>query len=290
MADYKYITLDVGSFDANILFNPICSDIEFSVKELGFCRATPGYRKIFSADDYILHYVLSGQGSFAGNPVSAGDGFLIKPSALVSHQASENSHFEHCWIILSGLKVREILTSCDFPLENHVFSGKKTVHIANLIKQAVLEDYTDRNLELSLKSLAYKILSYHKPQSDLTADQHIQNSKYILHATTFISENYGNPIKISDIAKSVNLSQNHLCKLFNKVLNCSIKTYLIEYRLSIAKDLLKRTSLSITEIANAVGFDDSMYFSQVFRKYNNHTPTKFRELKGIKNTHRRDIF
>lgn len=289
MSDYKYNTLEIDSFNAYIIFNTTDNDIDFSVKEIGYCKAVPGYRKIFTSDDYILHYVLSGKGKFAGETVSSGNGFLIKPSSLIVHQAAQDEYFEHCWIILSGYKVKELLHSCNMSLDNHVFSNDRAHDIAKMLKDAVFYDYENQNIEFSLKSLIYKILSFHKPQSDISSDSDIQNSKYITHATTFISENYTKPIKISDIAKSVNLSQNHLCKLFNKVLHCSIKNYLIEYRIGIAKNLLKKTNLSITEIANSVGFDDSMYFSQVFRKHTGQTPTDFRELKGVKNTHRRDI-
>ena len=290
MANFKYTTLNLDSFNAYILFNTNNSDIEFSVNEIGYCNATPGYRKIFTTDNFILHYVLSGSGTFIDQPVSAGDGFLIKPSSLVFHQASSNESFEHCWICLSGRKLKQMLDSCDLSCESHIFSNPEAVNIAKMIKDAVFHDYTNQNLDLSLKSLIYKVLSFHKPQSDISSDQHVENSKYITLATTFISENYSKPIRIADIAKSVNLSQNHLCKLFKKVLNCSIKNYLIEYRLNIAKNLLSQTDHSITEIANAVGFDDSMYFSQVFRKHINHTPTEFRKLTNFKNTHRRDIF
>lgn len=284
MSEFKYVNLSSDSFEAYILFNTICSDIEFSVKEIGFCHATPGYRKIFTSDDYILHYIIHGKGTFAGKSVCAGDGFLIKPSSLIFHQASDEESFEHCWIILTGFKVREILSSCNISLESHVFHNTHAIHIAKLIKKAVMQDYQGQDLELSLKSLIYKILSFHISRQDVPASQAVLTSDYITHATAFIRENYSKPIKISDIAKSVNLSQNHLCKLFNKTLNCSLKTYLVKYRLSIAKTFLKQTNLSVTEIANSVGYDDSMYFSQVFRKYNNCTPSEFRELKSVKNT------
>ena len=58
--------------------------------------------------------------------------------------------------------------------------------------------------------------------------------------------------------------------------------YLIEYRISQAKNMLKTTSLSISEIAEKVGYSDSLAFSKVFKNHIGISPKTFR--RQYKNT------
>ena len=51
----------------------------------------------------------------------------------------------------------------------------------------------------------------------------------------------------------------------------------MKYRVSKAKDLLKLTDLSISEIAEAVGYQDHFYFSRVFKKTTAQSPSAYRK-------------
>ena len=53
--------------------------------------------------------------------------------------------------------------------------------------------------------------------------------------------------------------------------------YLIEYRIEIAKKLLKSTKLSMTEVAQETGFSSSAYFSKIFKRECNMTPLEYRK-------------
>lgn len=74
------------------------------------------------------------------------------------------------------------------------------------------------------------------------------------------------------------MNTNYFCKFFKSLTGTSPIDYLTIYRLECAKKKLKETELSITEVAYDCGFNDSSYFTKVFKKYNNITPTKFLSL------------
>lgn len=54
--------------------------------------------------------------------------------------------------------------------------------------------------------------------------------------------------------------------------------YLMDYRLDMAKKLLKETKLSVTEVGLQTGFSSSAYFGKVFREKTGITPAKYRRI------------
>ena len=98
----------------------------------------------------------------------------------------------------------------------------------------------------------------------------------VLSAVEFIRKNYNRRISTEDIARAVNLSRTNLFGLFQKAYGIPPHEYLTQYRLSVAKNLLTNTSLSVTEIAEQTGFRDIYAFSRVFRQYTGVPPREFR--------------
>jgi len=99
---------------------------------------------------------------------------------------------------------------------------------------------------------------------------------YVQKATSYISANYSYPITVEDVAAYVGLSRSHLFRSFEKVLQCSPKEYLTDFRIRQACALLKQTDLSVTAIANSVGFENNLYFSKAFHKIKGISPKKYR--------------
>ena len=102
----------------------------------------------------------------------------------------------------------------------------------------------------------------------------------ILRAVEYIRRNYDRTIRTEDIARAVSLSRTNLFALFQKVYGIPPHEYLTEYRLSIAKDLLTNTPLSVTEIAAQTGFRDIYAFSRRFRDRCGMSPLEFRRRSG----------
>ena len=69
---------------------------------------------------------------------------------------------------------------------------------------------------------------------------------------------------MEDIAAYVGLSRSHLFRYLKLMLQQSPKEYLTDFRMKQACYLLEHSNLSITAIANSVGFDNGLYFSKTF--------------------------
>ncbi len=92
----------------------------------------------------------------------------------------------------------------------------------------------------------------------------------------FIQQNYAVKITLADIAAAGAVGQSKCCKLFAKYIGQTPNTYLMQYRLDKSTTLLNSTDMTVTEIANAVGFNGSSYYAEAFRKWYGKSPSEYR--------------
>jgi AraC-like DNA-binding protein/response regulator of citrate/malate metabolism len=104
----------------------------------------------------------------------------------------------------------------------------------------------------------------------------VQAQRLVRQAMAFLHEHYGDPISREDIARHVGMNGDYLTFCFRIELGMTPMTYLNRYRLNRAKWLLKNGKQSITDVAFAVGFRDSGYFSRVFRREVGTSPEAYR--------------
>jgi signal transduction histidine kinase/AraC-like DNA-binding protein/ABC-type sugar transport system substrate-binding protein len=94
-------------------------------------------------------------------------------------------------------------------------------------------------------------------------------------AMACIHEHYAEPILRADVAANVGVSERHLARCLKEELGMTVSTYLNRYRVRQAKQLLAAGDMNVTEVAMAVGFSSSGYFSQVFRQEAGVSPSAY---------------
>ena len=94
----------------------------------------------------------------------------------------------------------------------------------------------------------------------------------------YIQENYKNNITLDDIAGYVHLSKSGCCRMFKSALDCTLVTYLNEYRIQRSIPLLLNTDMPVTRIGYEVGFPGTSYFIKTFKDKMNVTPGQYRKL------------
>ena len=92
----------------------------------------------------------------------------------------------------------------------------------------------------------------------------------------YIQENYMTNINLTSIANSASISKSEAIRCFNNILSSTPYAYLLDYRIMIAKSLLVNTDESILNIAIKCGFNNSSYFSKLFKKITGKTPKEHR--------------
>lgn len=102
---------------------------------------------------------------------------------------------------------------------------------------------------------------------------------YLLKISTainYIEDNYNKKINISTLAKLSGYSERQFVRIFKSTFSMKPITYITNYRMKKARQLINTSNLSIGEIAYLCGYDDNNYFSRVFKNYTGITPTEFR--------------
>jgi AraC family transcriptional regulator, arabinose operon regulatory protein len=92
----------------------------------------------------------------------------------------------------------------------------------------------------------------------------------------FMKEHLREPLTVATLAALVNLSRSHYTTSFHRVTGYAPLSYLNHLRMQRAVQLLNTTDLSIKHISDQLGFSDQFYFSRVFAKMHNHSPSEHR--------------
>lgn len=95
-------------------------------------------------------------------------------------------------------------------------------------------------------------------------------------ARRLLNQHYATPITIDQLSDEVALSPYYLIRLFRRIYKLTPHQYLIQLRLAKAKEMLRNSDVSITEICAAVGFESLGSFSTLFRKAAGVSPSSYR--------------
>jgi len=96
------------------------------------------------------------------------------------------------------------------------------------------------------------------------------------NARDFIQRNYNRDVTLARVAHHVALSPNYLASLFKRQFGRTIIDFLTEVRIEAAKQLLERSNMKISHIAEQVGYNSPYYFSRAFKKVVHCSPKQFR--------------
>ena len=92
-----------------------------------------------------------------------------------------------------------------------------------------------------------------------------------------LNQKYMEPWTISSMSDYCKLSEGYFSHKFKKQMGISPMSYLNELRIEKSKELLEEGTMNISTISSVVGFQDSLYFSKVFKKSTGMSPSKFKK-------------
>jgi len=111
-------------------------------------------------------------------------------------------------------------------------------------------------------------------QSDPAADPNLWAVKQMLE---FIRTHYPEKVTLDAIANSGGVCRTRCCQIFRQYLAMTPNDYLNSFRLEKSMELLKGTTLSVTEVASACGYSSSSYFAEMFSRAKGCTPSQYRK-------------
>lgn len=140
-------------------------------------------------------------------------------------------------------------------------------------------DQLPANRDLIMNSILYEylfLLARKFPREQVSSRE--KQAVYVEEALRRLESGYGQNISIQSVADDLGLDRSYLHRLFKAVTGSSLQEYLLDLRIRKACDLLRRTNLSVSIIALSVSYEDTLYFSRLFKKKKGMSPTAYRTL------------
>ena len=255
--------------------------------------------------DCRLFYILHGSGEILIEGrhynIKAGSVILFQTGTEYVWQISDMRYVainfdytqEHCHIKTSFSPIR----AEKFPSENFshqidfsdapelsgeiVFSDgaafeSRIVNLAVEINTAV--DFKDELLSSLLKTIIISIVRQKREQDT------VGNSKGAIVARRiigYIQKNYNKPLKNEDIAEYFHFNSSYLNRIFKAHTGFSVKTFIVDYRINQAMEMLRTQNINVNELAAAVGFSDTPHFIKTFKAHTGQTPTEYRASNSL---------
>lgn len=231
-----------------------------------------------------MSYDVNGQKIF----LQSGEGIFVNSRCF--HYGYSNTHTECLFICI--LLSPQLLTSNTYFIQNHLNPLTQNIHFPYQKLNPSVQ--WQNSILYSLKKLYENSCTQIQPFFILENTTHIfrllsenmnffpdcnKNAEEILSLTAmmgYVQKNYAHRIMLKNISSAGNCCKTKCTFLFQKYLNISPMKYLNQYRLEKSVFLLQNTLLSVTEIAYTCGFSNTSYFCELFYKYYNTTPRKFR--------------
>lgn len=108
-------------------------------------------------------------------------------------------------------------------------------------------------------------------------------SSFVKKVEVYINANLYNPISISELANNLNLSKYYLSKRFYKETGIKLIDYINKQKMDVAKELLKYTNYSISEIADQLAYPNLSYFCHLFKQITSVTCSEYRDTRHTLN-------
>jgi len=114
-------------------------------------------------------------------------------------------------------------------------------------------------------------------KAGLRKKQFDEDEGLIYKVVECISRNYMQELTLKQMASDLGYNYTYLSSFFNKNFTCGFSKFINEYRVTFAKNLLKETSLSMSQIATECGFFTIRNFNRAFLQFEKMPPKKFRQ-------------
>lgn len=104
-----------------------------------------------------------------------------------------------------------------------------------------------------------------------------KNDTLTVYTSNFLDKHFTDSFQINHLAAELNISTNYLIQSFKEDVHATPKNYVLNKRLNLSKRLLSETADPINVLGESCGFTDANYFTRVFKKSVNMTPSKYRQ-------------
>ena len=170
------------------------------------------------------------------------------------------------------LKRQHLITQAD-----SIFCAGSVNSIADLIVHLVADQYGQKIARQVEGQFSPEIRRAFGEHAFSHRDNSPQKDEIVVEAQEYLQQNYPSPLRISALAEQLQLSHRSFNRRFKKAAGITAADYLQNHRLHVARELLRTSNLSVSEIAAQCGYQDNSYFCLRFKVKMGQTPLSYRQ-------------
>lgn len=133
---------------------------------------------------------------------------------------------------------------------------------------------TRKDIELYVSNICLDFVQLTMTKKNARIDSTVDYVKRYIHEH-FADVN----LSVASISDQLQLTSSYVSAIFSQTARVNIKTFITDYRVKKACELMENPAIKLSTLCDAVGFEDPHYFSKVFKKVMGITPTEYRNLK-----------
>lgn len=231
----------------------------------------------------VIHYVKNGSGqlTYRGKKYSLKKGQCFILNSFESHRYCSDTRntFELNWMEFNGgdsAKLVGVFLNCNLPIMNEALSEITNKYMLRIFTYL---NISSKNRDILISKAIYSILmkllaecgniSYNS-----LPDLKINDVKKVMN---HIDCNLGENLSMEQISKVINYNPQYFTKLFQRYIGVTLAKYVLDRRISKAKELLSTEEIQIDLIAEQLGFCNASHFIRKFKKAEGLTPAEFRK-------------
>ena len=233
-------------------------------------------------EDYQLLYVADGcvHFEFHGEPQVVEKGHLVMywPGESQYYKLYAADRAEFYWVHFTGYDVPRLLEEWGIPKGEHVFWVGTDSDYRWLFYQMIRELQTRQahHEELTCMNLRHLFLLIHRHLTQ-TEEVRIGFHGEIIQALSWFERHWRENISIEDYATRNRMSPYWFRQKFKAYTGLSPMQYVLNLRITNAMNLMENTDNNISQIAEAVGYDNPAYFRRLFHKHTGMSPSEYKK-------------
>ena len=229
-----------------------------------------------------LFFIVSGKGQFLIEdqvfPVDVNNLVIINPNVTHTEDSLNAQPLEYIVLGIDGIELATSENSNGrFCILDHYESMEISPCLRNILREMALkstgyEDICQAYMEILIIRLmrSTSLAVQAEPQS-------ISSNRQCAAVRRYIDLHFKEPLTLEQLSEEAHMNKYYLSHVFKREYGVSPINYMISRRIDESKYLLAETDLSMSQIAQLLGFSSSSYFSQAFRKTQGVSPMEFRQ-------------
>ena len=229
-----------------------------------------------------LFYIVGGKGQFLIQdqlyPVNPNNLVVINPNVTHTEVSLNAQPLEY---IVLGIEGIELATNESSNGQFNILDHFESVEISSCLRN-ILREMEQKNTGYEDVCQAYMEILIIRLMRNIalavpTESQVVSGNRQCASVKRYIDLHFKEALTLEQLAEDAHMNKYYLSHTFKREYGISPINYMITKRIEESKYLLAETDLSMSQIAQLLGFSSLSYFSQVFRRTQSATPMEYRQ-------------